>query len=70
MNQNAAILDHSFTEDDIFLTPVEAMKILRIKRSTFYSYIARGIIPAVKIGHFIRIRKENILNLGSPVPLS
>jgi excisionase family DNA binding protein len=70
MGQNAATLDPSFTEDDIYLTPVEAMKILRIKRSTFYSYVARGIIPAVKIGHFIRIRKENILNLGRLVPPS
>lgn len=65
MNKNAATLDRSFTEDDIFLTPVEAMKILKIKRSTFYNYLHQGLIPSVKIGHQIRIRKENVLNLGS-----
>jgi excisionase family DNA binding protein len=49
----------------------EAMKILRIKRSTFYSYLHQGFIPSVKLGHQIRIRKDDILNLGNgPVYLS
>jgi excisionase family DNA binding protein len=53
------------TQDEIFITPAEAMKILRIKRSTFYHYLQQGFIPSVKIGHQIRIRKENVLNLGN-----
>lgn len=52
------------SNDDIFLTPAEAMKVLKIKRSTFYEYVRQGIIPAVRIGHFIRIRKENVVELG------
>jgi excisionase family DNA binding protein len=51
--------------DDIFLTPAEAMKMLKLKRSTFYAYVKQGIIPAVKIGHFIRIRREDVVGLGS-----
>ncbi len=51
-------------EKDIFLTTVEAMKILRLKKSTFYSYVAQGIIPSHKIGHFLRFKREEIINLG------
>jgi predicted DNA-binding transcriptional regulator AlpA len=35
-------------EDDIFLTAEEARAILRLKKSTFYSYVAQGIIPSHK----------------------
>jgi excisionase family DNA binding protein len=51
-------------EDEIFLTPYEAMRVLKMKRSTFYAYVKQGIIPAVRIGHFIRIRRENVVDLG------
>jgi excisionase family DNA binding protein len=71
MDQSDAISNNGFTDDNIFLTPVEAMKILRVKRSTFYRYLQQGIIPSVRLGHQIRIRKENVLNLGNgPISLS
>jgi excisionase family DNA binding protein len=50
--------------DPVFLTAAEAMAILRLKRSTFYAYVAQGIIPAVKVGHFLRFRREDIVNFG------
>jgi excisionase family DNA binding protein len=40
------------------------MKILKIKRSTFYSYVKRGVIPAVRLGHLWRIRREDVYNLN------
>jgi excisionase family DNA binding protein len=40
------------------------MKILKIKRSTFYRYIKDGIVPAVRVGHFLRIRREDVFDLG------
>jgi hypothetical protein len=36
----------------------EAMRVLKMKRSAFYAYVKQGIIPAVRIKHFIRIRRE------------
>jgi excisionase family DNA binding protein len=51
-------------ENEVFLTAAEAMKILRLKKSTFYSYVAQGIIPSIKIGHFIRIRRDDVFGLG------
>ncbi len=51
-------------ENDIFLTAAETMKILRLKKSTFYSYVAQRIIPSVKIGHFLRFKRADIINFG------
>lgn len=48
-------------ENDMFLTAAETMKILRLKKSTFYSYVAQRIIPSVKVGHFLRFRRTNII---------
>ncbi len=47
-----------------FLTVEEVAKILRLKRSTAYEYVRQGIIPSVRIGRFIRIRRDAIENLG------
>jgi len=51
-------------EQQIFLTVPEAAKILRLKRSTAYEYVRQGIIPSVRVGRFIRIRRDMIENLG------
>ncbi len=37
-------------EKDIFLTTVEAMKILRLKKSTFYSYVGKASFHPTKSG--------------------
>ena len=54
-------------EDDLFLTAKETMAILRLKKSTFYSYVAQGFIPAFKVGHFLRFRREDIVNFGKEI---
>jgi len=54
----------SAKNDPLFLTAAEAMAILRLKRSTFYAYVAQGIIPGVKVGHFLRFRRDDIVNFG------
>ncbi|NSW84494.1 MAG: helix-turn-helix domain-containing protein [Syntrophothermus sp.] len=51
-------------EEQIFLTVPEAAKILRLKRSTAYEYVRQGIIPSVRLGRFIRIRRDVVENLG------
>lgn len=46
-----------------FLTVEEVAEILRLKRSTAYQYVHQGFIPAVKLGHFIRVPKARILEM-------
>jgi predicted DNA-binding transcriptional regulator AlpA len=52
------------SNEPVFLASSEAMAILRLKRSAFYAYVAQGAIPAVKIGHFLRFRRNDIINFG------
>ncbi|MEW5763313.1 MAG: helix-turn-helix domain-containing protein [Bacillota bacterium] len=47
-----------------FLTVEEAAKILRLKRSTAYEYVQQGIIPAVRLGRFVRIPKARLLEMA------
>ena len=46
-----------------FLTVEEVARILRLKRYTAYQYVNQGYIPAVKLGHFIRVPKARILEM-------
>jgi len=51
-------------DENLFLTVQEMAKILRLKRSTAYEYVRQGIIPSVRVGSFIRVRREAVVNLG------
>ena len=55
---------HASNTIQVFLTAAEAMAILRLKRSTFYAYVSQGVIPAVKVGRFLRFRRDDIINFG------
>lgn len=52
------------TEDEFFLTATEVMKILRLAKSTFYAYVKQEIIPSHRIGHFLRFKRSEIVNMG------
>lgn len=46
----------------------QAANLLQAHRSTIYGWVADGILPAVRIGRSLRIRKEDLertLSLGS-----
>lgn len=60
----AVALPPGVSEEDILLTSGQAMAILQLKESTFYLYIKKGIIPAQKVGHYWRFRRQEIMNLG------
>jgi excisionase family DNA binding protein len=45
------------------LTAREAARLLRVGRNQLYQAVARGDIPAVRIGRTIRIRKHALLDL-------
>lgn len=44
------------------LTPVEFADIMRISKSKAYSFLAQNLIPVVKIGRQMRIRKDDVVN--------
>jgi len=48
------------------LTAREAAAILRVGRNQLYQAVARGQLPAVRIGRTIRIPKHALLDLLDP----
>lgn len=47
-----------------FLTVEEAAHLLRLKRSTAYQYAHQGLIPAVRVGHFVLVPKARLLEVA------
>jgi excisionase family DNA binding protein len=54
------------TEWPVFLTVEEAASLLRLKRSHAYELVKKGVIPAVRLGRFIRIPRERLMRMGFP----
>ena len=46
--------------DGSLLTIDEAAKLLRVKRSTLYSWVHRRQIPFQKVGSLVRFRKDDL----------
>ena len=46
--------------DGSLLTIDEAAKLLRVKRSTLYSWVHRRQIPFQKVGSLLRFRKDDL----------
>lgn len=44
-----------------FLTPEDVMAELAIGKSTFYRLVRTGELPALRIGHLWRVRREVLL---------
>ncbi len=45
---------------DPLMTVGEVAQYLKVEESTIYTWANQGKIPAIKIGHFWRFRKEDI----------
>jgi excisionase family DNA binding protein len=58
------VISIMIAKNDIFLTAAEVMAILQFPKSTFYSYVKQGFIPSHKIGHRLRFKRSEILNIG------
>lgn len=50
------------TDLPLMLTVMEFAKLLRISKNTAYDYLRTGNIPYVKIGHQIRIFREDAIS--------
>ena len=46
---------------DEVLTVADAMKLLKLSRNSVYDAIKRGDLPAVRIGHKIRLGRRAVL---------
>ena len=45
------------------LTAEQAAAYLQVHRLTVYGYVRRGLVPAVRLGRLIRIRREDLRRL-------
>ncbi len=47
--------------DPLLLTVVETAKLLRVGKNTVYELVARGELPAIRLGRVIRIPRHRLL---------
>lgn len=59
MNQN----DNAFDPQalPIMLTIMDIAKLLRVSKNTAYNFVKTGAVPSIKVGHQIRIYRDDIL---------
>ncbi len=48
-------------ENDVFLTPEEAAKLLKVTRRTIYNWLKAGKLPALKYGQGWRIIRSELI---------
>ncbi len=53
------------SNDHLVLTVPEAARLLRISRSLAYELVARGELPAIRLGRAIRIRRLALDSWGA-----
>ena len=46
--------------EKLLFRPSEAAEVLGLSRSTVYALVARGELPAVRVGHSIRVRAADL----------
>jgi excisionase family DNA binding protein len=52
--------DTNIVTDSPYLTVVDVARLLQITRATVYGWIFRRILPHVKIGRFVRIKRSDL----------
>lgn len=57
---------HNGTSEEL-LTTAEAATFLRVSQATVWRWCREGVIPAARIGHIWRIRRQDILDLFNEV---
>lgn len=52
-----------YTESDlpIVLTVLDVAKLLRVSKNTAYDYLRSGAIPCIRVGHQIRVFRDDAL---------
>jgi excisionase family DNA binding protein len=53
-------IDRPRTIEDVTMDVVELCRVLRLKKRTAYQYLADGLIPSIRIGKQIRIRRDTV----------
>jgi excisionase family DNA binding protein len=53
-------IDRARTLDDVTMDVEELCQVLRLKKRTAYQYLADGLIPSIRIGKQIRVRRDTV----------
>jgi excisionase family DNA binding protein len=61
-----ATAQSAVADDEDFLTPAEAQRILRCSRSCIYAALTAGDLPYVRVGRLIRIPRASLTPGNQP----
>ena len=46
----------------LMLTIMDIAELLRVSKNTAYNFVKTGTVPSIKVGHQIRVYREDMLN--------
>ena len=46
----------------LMLTIMDIAELLRVSKNTAYNFVKTGMVPSIKVGHQIRVYREDMLN--------
>lgn len=56
-------MDEYYSENDlpVMLTIMDVAKLLRVSKNTAYNFVKSGKVPYVKVGHQIRVFRDDVM---------
>lgn len=62
-DRRAETVDEYYSESDlpVMLTIMDVAKLLRVSKNTAYSFVKSGKFPYVKVGHQIRVFRDDVM---------
>ena len=56
-------VDEYYSENDlpVMLTIMDLAKLLRVSKNTAYNFVKSGKVPYVKVGHQIRVFRDDVM---------
>ena len=60
MKSSAVTNNDMPAEESPYLTVVDVARLLKVSRATIYGWVFRRILPHVKIGRFVRVRRGDL----------
>ena len=56
-------VDEYYSENDlpVMLTIMDVAKLLRVSKNTAYNFVKSGKVPYVKVGHQIRVFRDDVM---------
>ena len=62
-DRRAETVDEYYSENDlpVMLTIMDLAKLLRVSKNTAYNFVKSGKVPYVKVGHQIRVFRDDVM---------